>query len=92
MCLLQARRPGGAELFICYAGVQMREAAASKADWVVFDFFLDKHLFAAALLRQDAGQGFEPRQPRALLPSVATGASSPAAVVFDFQELIAELP
>jgi hypothetical protein len=35
---LQARQPGGAELFICYAGVQMREAVAAKADWVVFNF------------------------------------------------------
>lgn len=35
---LQARQPGGADLFICYAGVQMREAVAAKADWVVIDF------------------------------------------------------
>jgi phosphoserine phosphatase len=35
---LQARQPGGAVLFICYAGVQMREAVAAKADWTVFDF------------------------------------------------------
>ncbi|TVU03422.1 hypothetical protein EJB05_51048, partial [Eragrostis curvula] len=35
---LEARQPGGADLFICYAGVQMREAVADKADWVVFDF------------------------------------------------------
>lgn len=35
---LEARQPGGAELFICYAGVQMREAVAAKADWVVFNF------------------------------------------------------
>ncbi len=34
----QARQPGGADLFICYAGVQMREAVAAKADWVVIDF------------------------------------------------------
>uniref|UniRef100_A0A0E0F7V3 phosphoserine phosphatase n=2 Tax=Oryza TaxID=4527 RepID=A0A0E0F7V3_9ORYZ len=33
-----ARQPGGADLFICYAGVQMREAVAAKADWVVIDF------------------------------------------------------
>nr|DAD31456.1 TPA_asm: hypothetical protein HUJ06_010307 [Nelumbo nucifera] len=31
---LEARRPGGANLFICYAGVQLREAVASKADYV----------------------------------------------------------
>ncbi|KAM3703444.1 hypothetical protein ACB094_04G099700 [Castanea mollissima] len=35
---LEARKPGGADLFICYAGVQHREAVAVKADWVVFNF------------------------------------------------------
>lgn len=35
---LEARQPGGANLFICYGGVQMREAVAGKADWVVSDF------------------------------------------------------
>ncbi|BAF29848.1 phosphoserine phosphatase, chloroplastic [Oryza sativa Japonica Group] len=35
---LEARQPNGADLFICYAGVQMREAVASKADWLIFDF------------------------------------------------------
>lgn len=35
---LEARQPGGADLFICYAGVQMREPVAAQADWVVFDF------------------------------------------------------
>ncbi|KAF0920141.1 hypothetical protein E2562_033444 [Oryza meyeriana var. granulata] len=35
---LEARQPNGADLFICYAGVQMREAVAAKADWVVYDF------------------------------------------------------
>ncbi|KAF7806257.1 Phosphoserine phosphatase, chloroplastic [Senna tora] len=35
---LEARRPGAADLFICYAGVQLREAVAAKADWLVFDF------------------------------------------------------
>uniref|UniRef100_A0ACD5TCS6 Uncharacterized protein n=1 Tax=Avena sativa TaxID=4498 RepID=A0ACD5TCS6_AVESA len=35
---LEARQPGGADLFICYAGVQMRETVAAKADWTVFDF------------------------------------------------------
>lgn len=34
----QARQPGGADLFICYAGVQHREAVAAKADWLVFNF------------------------------------------------------
>jgi len=34
----QARQPGGADLFIYYGGVQMREAVARKADWVVSDF------------------------------------------------------
>ncbi|KAK7292171.1 hypothetical protein RIF29_07920 [Crotalaria pallida] len=33
---LEARSPGGADLFICYAGVQLREAVAAKADWLVF--------------------------------------------------------
>ncbi|VVA91793.1 unnamed protein product [Arabis nemorensis] len=35
---LEARKPGGADLFICYAGVQLREAVAAKADWLVFKF------------------------------------------------------
>ncbi|XP_062197907.1 phosphoserine phosphatase, chloroplastic-like [Phragmites australis] len=35
---LEARQPGGADLFFCYAGVQMREAVAAKADWAVFNF------------------------------------------------------
>ncbi|CAL4979383.1 unnamed protein product [Urochloa decumbens] len=35
---LEARQPGGADLFICYAGVQMREPVAAGADWVVLDF------------------------------------------------------
>ncbi|KAL3513043.1 hypothetical protein ACH5RR_025760 [Cinchona calisaya] len=35
---LEARQPGGADLFICYAGVQLREAVASKADWLVVNF------------------------------------------------------
>ncbi|CAN6714153.1 unnamed protein product [Malus baccata var. baccata] len=34
---LEARQPGGADLFICYAGVQLREAVAAKADWLVFN-------------------------------------------------------
>ncbi|CAL5372251.1 unnamed protein product [Camellia sinensis] len=35
---LEARKPGGANLFICYAGVQLREAVATNADWLVFNF------------------------------------------------------
>ncbi|KAK9684492.1 hypothetical protein RND81_10G213800 [Saponaria officinalis] len=35
---LEARQPGGADLFICYGGVQHREAVAAKADWLVFSF------------------------------------------------------
>ncbi|KAL0651581.1 hypothetical protein Bca4012_094272 [Brassica carinata] len=35
---LEARRPGGADLFICYAGVQLREAVAAQADWLIFNF------------------------------------------------------
>ncbi|XP_077222865.1 phosphoserine phosphatase, chloroplastic-like isoform X2 [Tasmannia lanceolata] len=35
---LEARQPGGADLFICYGGVQLREAVAAKADWLVFHF------------------------------------------------------
>ncbi|KAH9778181.1 phosphoserine phosphatase [Citrus sinensis] len=31
---LEARQPGGADLFICYGGVQLREAVAAKADWL----------------------------------------------------------
>lgn len=36
--LLQARMPGGADLFICYGGIQLRESVAAKADWLVFNF------------------------------------------------------
>ncbi|XP_022886061.1 phosphoserine phosphatase, chloroplastic-like isoform X5 [Olea europaea var. sylvestris] len=35
---LEARQPGGADLFICYGGVQLRESVAAKADWLVFNF------------------------------------------------------
>lgn len=35
---LEARKPGGADIFICYAGVQLRAAVAAKADWLVFNF------------------------------------------------------
>lgn len=35
---LEARQPGGADLFICYGGVQLRDAVAANADWLVFNF------------------------------------------------------
>ncbi|PIN11720.1 Phosphoserine phosphatase [Handroanthus impetiginosus] len=35
---LEARQPGGADLFVCYGGVQLRETVAAKADWLVFNF------------------------------------------------------
>ncbi|KAK6153468.1 hypothetical protein DH2020_013107 [Rehmannia glutinosa] len=35
---LEARQPGGADLFVCYGGVQLREAVAAKADWLVYNF------------------------------------------------------
>ncbi|KAL6508418.1 hypothetical protein OROHE_021960 [Orobanche hederae] len=35
---LEARRPGGADLFICYGGVQLREQVAARADWLVYNF------------------------------------------------------
>ncbi|XP_022134772.1 phosphoserine phosphatase, chloroplastic [Momordica charantia] len=35
---LEARKPGGADLFICYGGIQLRENVAAKADWLVFNF------------------------------------------------------
>lgn len=35
---LEARMPGGADLFICYGRVVLREAVAAKADWVVLSF------------------------------------------------------
>nr|GMC69621.1 phosphoserine phosphatase, chloroplastic-like isoform X5 [Ipomoea batatas] len=31
---LEARQPGGADLYICYGGVQLRESVAAKADWL----------------------------------------------------------
>ncbi|GAU48308.1 hypothetical protein TSUD_324890 [Trifolium subterraneum] len=34
----EARRPGGADMFICYPGVQLREGIAAKVDWLVFNF------------------------------------------------------
>lgn len=38
MLSTQARKPGGADIYICYAGVQLREAVAAKADWLIFAF------------------------------------------------------
>ncbi|KAJ4713196.1 Phosphoserine phosphatase chloroplastic [Melia azedarach] len=35
---LEAHQPGGADMFICYGGVQLRESVAEKADWLVFNF------------------------------------------------------
>lgn len=35
---LEARQPGGADLFICYGGVQLRESVAKNADWLVLQF------------------------------------------------------
>ncbi|CAA6668294.1 unnamed protein product [Spirodela intermedia] len=35
---LEAKQPGGADLFICYGGVQLRAAVAAAADWLVLDF------------------------------------------------------
>ncbi|GFZ17007.1 3-phosphoserine phosphatase [Actinidia rufa] len=34
--MINALKPGGADLFTCYAGVQLRDAVAAKADWLVF--------------------------------------------------------
>ncbi|OMO53148.1 Phosphoserine phosphatase SerB [Corchorus capsularis] len=36
---LEARKPGGADMFICYAGVELREAVAAKANWFVMHAF-----------------------------------------------------
>ncbi|XP_051116676.1 phosphoserine phosphatase, chloroplastic [Andrographis paniculata] len=35
---LEARQPGGADLFICYGGIQLRQNVAAKADWLVLNF------------------------------------------------------
>lgn len=35
---LEARRPGGADLFIGFGGVQVRPKVAAGADWFVYDF------------------------------------------------------
>lgn len=34
---LEARQPGGAEMFIGYGGVVMRPTIAGKADWYIYD-------------------------------------------------------
>lgn len=34
---LEARQPGGADIFVCYGGVVLRECVAAEADWVVTD-------------------------------------------------------
>lgn len=41
---LEARIPGGADIFICYGGVLLREAVAAKSDWTVLSF---EHLSSA---------------------------------------------
>ncbi|MCO5551031.1 hypothetical protein L7F22_004527 [Adiantum nelumboides] len=35
---LEARQPGGADIFICYGGVQFRANVAAQADWCVLSF------------------------------------------------------
>ncbi|GMH05769.1 hypothetical protein Nepgr_007609 [Nepenthes gracilis] len=35
---LEARQPGGADMFICYGGVQLRDTVSAKADWLVLNF------------------------------------------------------
>lgn len=35
---LEARQPGGAEIFICYGGVQFRAPVAAQSDWCVRNF------------------------------------------------------
>ncbi|MCO5552154.1 hypothetical protein L7F22_005664 [Adiantum nelumboides] len=35
---LEARQPGGADIFICYGGVQFRANVAAQADWCVLNF------------------------------------------------------
>ena len=34
---MEARQPGGADIFICYGGVVFREKVAAGADWVIMD-------------------------------------------------------
>lgn len=35
---LEARQPGGAEIFVCYGGVQFRAPVAAQSDWCVLNF------------------------------------------------------
>lgn len=35
---LEARRPGGADIFICFGGVQLRASVAAESDWCVQRF------------------------------------------------------
>lgn len=35
---LEARRPGGADMFICYGGVVARPTVVAGADWFVLSF------------------------------------------------------
>lgn len=36
---MEARQPGGAEIFVCYGGVVFREKVAAGADWVIMDIY-----------------------------------------------------
>ncbi|MCD7454218.1 hypothetical protein HAX54_023973 [Datura stramonium] len=47
---LEARMPGGADLFICYGGVQLRESVAAKADWLKPKVHIDWKLRARSTL------------------------------------------
>lgn len=35
---LEARKPGGADAYICYGGIQLRDKVAEEADWLVLSF------------------------------------------------------
>lgn len=35
---LEARQPGGADMFVGYGGIQVRQLVAAEADWFVMDF------------------------------------------------------
>jgi len=35
---LEARQPGGADAYICYGGIQLRDKVAEAADWLVLNF------------------------------------------------------
>ena len=34
---MEARQPGGADIFVCYGGVVFREKVAAGADWLIMD-------------------------------------------------------